>query len=244
MVVIPTYNERDNLASLVPKVLRLGPNFRVLVVDDDSPDGTGEVADQLAAACPGRVTVLHRPEKKGIGPAYVAGFRAALAEDAAYVAEMDADHSHDPDDLPRLVAAASTHDLALGSRYVKGGSTRGWPVHRQIISRLGGLYARAVLRVPIADLTGGFKVFPRETLASLPLEAIRSDGYGFQIETTYRVIKAGGRVAELPIVFTDRVAGASKLSRRIVLEAMLMVWRLRFERPRSRKDLAGHTSDT
>ncbi len=229
-VVIPTFNERENLISLVPKVLRLGPGYRVLVVDDNSPDGTGEVADQLAADFPGRVRVLHRPDKQGIGPAYIAGFRAALEDDPAYIAEMDADHSHDPDDLPRLVLAAGTHDLALGSRYVRGGSTRGWPLHRRLISRLGGLYARAVLRVPIADLTGGFKVFPRDTLASLNLDDIRSDGYGFQIETTYRVLRAGGRVAELPIVFTDRVAGASKLSRRIVLEATTMVWRLRFER--------------
>lgn len=229
-VVIPTYNERENLASLVPEVLRLGPGYRVLVVDDNSPDGTGQVADQIAAAHPGRVRVLHRAEKQGIGPAYVAGFRAALADETAYIAEMDADHSHDPEDLPRLVAAAATHDLALGSRYVQGGSTRGWPLHRRLISRLGGLYARAVLQVPIADLTGGFKVFPRDTLASLDLDAIRSDGYGFQIETTYRVLQAGGRVAELPIIFTDRVAGASKLSRRIVLEATVVVWRLRLER--------------
>lgn len=242
-VVIPTFNERENLASLVPKVLRLGLGYRVVVVDDNSPDGTGEVADQLAAAFPGRVRVLHRPEKQGIGPAYVAGFRAALADETAFIAEMDADHSHDPEDLPRLVAAAGTHDLALGSRYVRGGSTHGWPLHRRLISRLGGLYARTVLRVPIADLTGGYKVFPRDTLASLDLDAIRSDGYGFQIETTYRVLQAGGRVAELPITFTDRVAGASKLSRRIVLEATIVVWRLRLEGISRKKHRVGIASN-
>ena len=230
VVVIPTYNERENLRTLLPRVLALGERYRVVVVDDGSPDGTGAVADALAAAHPGRIRVLHRPGKAGIGPAYVAGFRAALASDAAYVAAMDADHSHDPADLPELVARATEHDLVLGSRYVPGGGTRGWPLHRRLISRWGGRYARGVLGVPIADLTGGFKVFRRETLAGLDLEALRSDGYGFQIETTYRVLQRGGRVAEVPIIFTDRVAGASKLSRRIVVEAMLLVWRLRFER--------------
>ena len=231
-VLIPTFNERENLRSLVPRLLALGAAFRVIVIDDNSPDGTGQVADTLAAEYPGRVQVLHRPTKEGIGPAYIAGFRAALASDAALIAEMDADHSHDPADLPRLIAATATHDLVLGSRYVPGGRTIGWPLHRRLISRLGGRYARLVLGVPIQDLTGGFKVFRRETLAGLDLDRVRSDGYGFQIETTYRVLQAGGRVAEIPIVFTDRVAGASKLSRRIVLEAVVMVWRLRFERSR------------
>jgi len=230
VVVIPTYNERENLPSLVPKILALGDAYRVLVVDDNSPDGTGPLADDLARAHPGRVRVLHRPAKAGIGPAYVAGFRAALASDAALVAAMDADHSHDPADLPRLVAAAAAADLVLGSRYVPGGGTRGWPLPRRLLSRLGGVYARRVLGVPVADLTGGFKVFRRATLAGLDLDAVRADGYGFQIETTYRVLRRGGRVAEVPIVFTDRVAGASKLSRRIILEAALLVWRLRLQR--------------
>ena len=242
LVVIPTYNERDNLRELVPRVLAIGPAYRVLVVDDNSPDGTGAVAEGLAAEYPDRVRVLHRPQKRGIGPAYVAGFRVALATDAALVVEMDADLSHNPHDLPPLVAAAADHDLVLGSRYVPGGGTRGWPWYRRLISRLGCRYARRVLGVPVHDLTGGFKVFRRETLAALDLDAIRSDGYGFQIETTYRVLMAGGRVVEVPILFTDRVAGASKLSRRIVFEAVVMVWRLRLARPRH-PGVALHAAD-
>ena len=233
VVVVPTYNERDNLGRLVPAVLALGPSYRVIVVDDASPDGTGELADELAAAHPGRVRVLHRPAKRGIGPAYIAGFRAALADGADLIAQMDADLSHDPADLPRLVAAAADNDLVLGSRYVPGGGTVGWPLGRRLLSRLGGRYARAVLGVPIADLTGGFKVWRRATLAALDLGAIRADGYGFQIETTYRALRIGARVAELPIVFADRVAGASKLSRPIVLEAAVVVWRLRAGGPRA-----------
>ena len=229
VVVIPTYNERENLGSVVTDVLALGETYRVIVVDDASPDGTGELADELAATHPGRVRVLHRPAKRGIGPAYAAGFRAALGDNADLIAQMDADRSHDPADLPRLVAAAAGSDLVLGSRYVPGGGTVGWPLGRRLLSRLGGRYARAVLGVPIADLTGGFKVWRRGTLAALDLAGVRADGYGFQIETTYRALRQGARVTELPIVFADRVAGASKLSRRIVLEAAIVVWRLRFE---------------
>jgi dolichol-phosphate mannosyltransferase len=229
-VVIPTYNERENIRTLIPAILGLGPHYRVLVVDDGSPDGTGAVADDLAAAHPERVHVVHRPRKAGIGPAYVAGFRAALAGDAALIAQMDADLSHDPADLARLVAATETADLALGSRYVPGGRTVGWPLYRRLLSRAGGRYARAVLGVFVTDLTGGFKVFRRDALAALDLDAIRSDGYAFQIETTYRLLKDGFRVTETPIAFTDRVAGASKLSRRIVFEAILVVWKLRLDR--------------
>lgn len=230
VVVIPTYNERENLSTLVPKVLALGDAYRVLVVDDNSPDGTGNVADTLAQIGAGRVSVIHRGRKEGIGPAYVAGFGVALAEGADLIVEMDADHSHDPAALPGMVAASRTADLVLGSRYVPGGRTVGWPLHRRVISRLGGIYARLVLGVPIADLTGGYKVFTRAALERLDLEGLRSDGYCFQIETTYRLLKQGGRVVEVPITFTDRVAGASKLSRRIVLEAIFVVWRLRLER--------------
>jgi dolichol-phosphate mannosyltransferase len=229
-VVIPTFNERENLRSLIPRLLALGPAYRIVVVDDSSPDGTGALADQLAAEHPGRVQVLHRPKKEGIGPAYVAGFRTALAGDAALIAEMDADHSHDPADLVRLVAAAERADVVLGSRYVPGGRTVGWPRHRRLLSRFGGLYAGTILGVPIADLTSGFKVFRRAALEALDLDAIRSDGYAFQIETTYRLLKHGFTVVEVPIVFSDRVAGASKLSRRIVFEAMLVVWKLRLAR--------------
>ena len=233
-VVIPTYNERDNLRTLVPRILALGSAYGVVVVDDASPDGTGEVADALAAANPGRVRVLHRPGKAGIGPAYAAGFRVALALGTPLVAQMDADLSHDPLALPRLVAATADHDLVLGSRYAPGGATVGWPRRRLLLSRLGGWYAQAVLGAPIRDLTGGFKVFRRAALSALDLDAVRSDGYGFQIETTWRVLRAGGRVIEVPITFHDRVAGASKLSRRIVLEALIVVWRLRLERLRRR----------
>ncbi|MGH2561321.1 MAG: polyprenol monophosphomannose synthase [Thermomicrobiales bacterium] len=231
-VVIPTYNERENLQTLVPTVLDLGPGYRVIVVDDSSPDGTGEIADDLGRRFPGRVEVLHRPRKEGIGRAYVAGFGPALATETDLIAQMDADHSHAPADLARLVQRAPDADLVLGSRYVAGGSTRGWPLHRRLISRFSGLYARLVLGVPIADLTGGFKVYRRETLAALDLATIQSDGYVFQIETTYRTLRSGYRVVEEPITFVDRQAGKSKLSRRIVLEAMVMVWRLRLERRR------------
>ncbi len=229
-VVIPTYNERENLQTLIPDVLGLGPTYRVIVVDDSSPDGTGQIADDLARRFPGRVEVLHRPRKEGIGRAYVAGFDPALAGDADLIAQMDADHSHAPADLARLVQRAQDADLVLGSRYVAGGSTRGWAFQRRLISRFGGLYARLVLGVPSADLTGGFKVYRRETLAALDLASIQSDGYVFQIETTYRTLRSGFRVVEEPITFVDRRAGKSKLSRRIVLEAMMMVWRLRWER--------------
>ena len=238
VVVIPTYNERDNLATCVNGVLGQGDEYRVVVVDDNSPDGTGLVADGLAAEHPDRVEVLHRPIKAGLGPAYVAGLRAALETEAELVATMDADLSHDPADLPRLVTAAAAYDLTLGSRYAAGGGTQGWPLHRRLLSRLGGRYAAAVLGAPIADLTSGFKLFRRETLAAVDLDSICSDGYVFNIEITYRAMRRGCRVTEVPILFTDRVAGRSKLSRWIMLEAMIVVWRLRFAdrrpaRPRS-----------
>lgn len=230
VVVVPTYNERENVQRLLPQLLALGPSVGVVVVDDNSPDGTGAVLDRYAVANPGRVTVLHRSQKQGIGPAYIAGFAHALAGNAPLIAQMDADLSHDPADLLRLVAAAGAADLVLGSRYAPGGSTEGWPLARRLISRLGGRYARAVLDVPIADLTGGFKVYRRRVLEEIGLAGLRSDGYVFQIETTYRAVRRGFTVVEVPIRFTDRVAGKSKLSRRIVVEAMLVVWRLRFDR--------------
>ena len=229
-VVIPTYNERENLASLVPPLLERNPTYRAVIVDDNSPDGTGKLADRLAADFPGRISVVHRLQKQGIGPAYVAGFRKSLRSECEFIATMDADHSHNPDDLPRLVKRGEEADLVLGSRYVPGGSTHGWPAHRKLISRLGGTYARIVLGLSIADLTGGFKVYKRQTLEALDFDSIRSDGYAFQIETTYETVKSGFCVVEEPITFTDRYAGKSKLSRMIVLEAMLVVWRLRFER--------------
>ena len=242
VVVIPTYNERDNLETLVTRLLGLDPGYRVLVVDDGSPDGTGEIADALAAGSRGRVGVLHRPAKAGIGPAYVAGFGVALGNGAPLVAQMDADLSHDPAALATLVAGAASHDLVLGSRYVPGGATVGWPPRRLLLSRFGGWYARAVLGFPVHDPTGGFKVFRREALAALPLDDLRTDGYSFQIETTWRVWRGGGRVLEVPITFIDRVAGASKLSRGIVIEAALVVWRLRWDGRRARRPGRRHAS--
>jgi len=229
-VVVPTYNEHDNIQRLVEGILGLGPNFEIIIVDDNSPDGTGQIADLLALQYGERIQVIHRAAKAGIGRAYLAGFALALERPNDLIAQMDADLSHDPADLANLVAAATSADLVLGSRYVTGGETRGWPGYRKVISRFGGIYARKVLGAPISDLTGGFKVYRRAVLANIGLADVRSDGYVFQIETTYRAIKRGHTVVEVPIVFADRIAGKSKLSRRIVFEAMIVVWRLRFDR--------------
>jgi dolichol-phosphate mannosyltransferase len=230
VVCLPTYNERDNLERVVRELARVFAQHdlegRVLVIDDASPDGTGELADRLAAElrC---VEVLHRACKEGLGPAYIAGFRRALALGADLVLEMDADLSHDPDDLPRLVAATGEAELAIGSRYVAGGGTRNWGIGRRLVSRAGCLYARGVLGLRVADLTGGFKCFRREALERLPLEEIGSKGYAFQIETTFRVARLGLRIVEVPIVFSERRAGGSKMSKAIVFEALWKVVALR-----------------
>ena len=228
-VVIPTYNEYENIDSLVEEVLTLVPAPQVLIVDDSSPDGTGELADQLAREHPERVLVLHRKEKEGLGRAYVAGLQRALELGASHIAQMDADHSHRPSDLQVMidVARETGADLVLGSRYIAGGRTVGWPWHRKLVSRAGGLYAGVILGVPVRDLTGGFKLWTSETLRDIELDNIHSDGYSFQIETTYRALRRKHTVEQVPITFTDRVAGASKLSRRVVIEAALMVWPLR-----------------
>ncbi len=229
LVVIPTYNERENLPEIVDQVLGLGACYDVLVVDDDSPDGTGAIADDLAARHPGRVDVLHRTAKEGLGRAYIAGFQRALASGAPVIAQMDADLSHRPEDLEVMVAALTDDiDLVLGSRYIAGGATEGWPWHRKLVSRAGGLYAGRVLGMPIRDLTGGFKVWRRELLEAIDLPHITSDGYSFQIETTYRAARHGARIAQVPIVFHDRVAGKSKISRAVVFEAAIKVWQFRF----------------
>ena len=233
VVVIPTYNERPNIGEVVRGVLAQGPHYRILIVDDDSPDGTGQLADALAASQPDRIEVIHRPAKRGLGPAYHAGFQRALELEPDLIAQMDADLSHDAAALPRLVAAAAEADLVIGSRYVPGGGTSGWPLWRRLLSRLGGRYARAVLGVPVNDLTGGFKVWRHSTLQGVAPGQLRSDGYAFTIEATWRALQRGATVTEVPIVFTDRVAGASKLSRRIVLEAALLVWKLRWEARRT-----------
>jgi len=199
---------------------------RVLVIDDNSPDGTGELADALAAELD-YVTVLHRPSKEGLGPAYLAGFRRALADGAELVLEMDCDFSHDPNDVPRLIEAAADADVVLGSRYVAGGGVRNWGLLRRFISAGGSWYARVVLGANVRDLTGGFKCYRRAVLEAIDLDAIHSKGYAFQIETTYRALRAGFRVTEIPITFVDREAGGSKMSRSIVLEAIWKVPALR-----------------
>ncbi len=225
-VVIPTYNEADNLEPLIAAVLGASPQGTgILVVDDASPDGTGRLADSLAAA-DARIAVLHRPGKEGLGPAYVAGHQRALELGAERVVQMDADFSHDPVDVPRLIAATEGEggaDLVLGSRYVAGGGTVDWGVGRQVISRWGSTYARFWLGIPTKDLTGGFKCFRREVLETIRLDTVGALGYAFQVETTYRACLAGFRVVEIPIVFKDRRVGESKMSRSIVAEAALAV---------------------
>jgi len=226
-VCLPTYNERENLEPMLRTLVAvLGPDDRVLVIDDNSPDGTGELADRLAAELDA-VEVLHRPRKEGLGPAYLAGFRRALETDAELIVEMDCDFSHDPQDVPRLVAAAADADLVLGSRYVPGGGVENWGAVRRAISWGGSLYARLVLGIPVRDLTGGFKCFRRAVLEATPLDEVHSRGYAFQIELTYRASRRGFRVVEIPIRFLDRVVGGSKMSRAIVLEAIWKVPLLR-----------------
>jgi dolichol-phosphate mannosyltransferase len=227
LVCIPTYNERDNIEPITRAVLAADPRVDVLVVDDNSPDGTGQLADAIAAREP-RVRVLHREKKQGLGRAYLHAFRWALAEGYTFVLEMDADFSHDPRYLPRMLDAAERGaDLVLGSRYVPGGGTVNWGVGRRAISRGGSLYARSILGVRVRDLTGGFKCFHRRVLEALDLDDVQSTGYAFQIELTYRALKKGFRVEEIPIVFEDRRVGHSKMSRRIFVEALTMVWKLR-----------------
>ncbi len=229
-VTLPTYNESENITRMLETLMdvfeRADIDGHVLVVDDGSPDGTGEIADQMAAANP-RIHVLHRTSKDGIGPAYRAGFRYALDAGAQLIVEMDCDFSHDPDALPSLIAAAEDADLVLGSRYVEGGGTRKWGWTRRMISRGGCLYAKTILNVPVNDLTGGFKCFRRAVLEAIPLDQVHAAGYGFQIEMTYRALLLGFRVTEVPIIFSDRELGESKMSGTIVLEAATLVPRLR-----------------
>jgi dolichol-phosphate mannosyltransferase len=233
-LILPTFDEAENIALIVDAalgVLRTAApeGFRILVVDDDSPDGTGRIADGLAAMHPDEVEVLHRTQRTGLGPAYLAGFDHALGRGAGYVFEMDSDFSHDPADLARLLAAVRDGgaDVALGSRYVPGGAVRDWGVVRRIVSRGGSLYARAVLGLPVHDLTGGFKCFRAEVLAAIDLPTVRAHGYAFQVELTNRAIRSGFRVVEVPITFRDRQRGRSKMSARIALEAMVLVPKLR-----------------
>jgi dolichol-phosphate mannosyltransferase len=232
-LVLPTYNEAPNIDPLVRAALSelrsAAADPRVLVVDDASPDGTGEIADALAAELP-EVEVLHRPGKEGLGRAYVAGFERALAGGAELVLQMDSDFSHDPRDLPRFLAAAAEVDVVLGSRYVAGGGIEDWGRFRRLLSRGGSRYARTVLGVPTRDLTGGFKCWRREALEGIGYRETHADGYGFQIELTYRALRAGYRVREIPIVFTERRAGHSKMTARIAVEAVWKVPALRHRR--------------
>lgn len=237
LVVIPTYDERDNLGPVLSRLHAAVPDADVLVVDDASPDGTGDLADEMAAA-DGRVRVLHRCEKAGLGAAYLAGFALALRGDHQVVVEMDADGSHAPEDLPALLAALDDADVVLGSRYVPGGEVVNWPVHREWLSRGGNLYSRLALGVPIKDITGGYRVFRRQVLEDLDLTSVASQGYCFQVDMAWRAVQAGFRVREVPITFTERERGTSKMSGAIVGEALWRVTRWGAARlfHRSRRD--------
>lgn len=229
LVVVPTYNERENLPSLVQRLLSLPRPVDVLVVDDNSPDGTGKLADQLAAEHP-RTHVLHRDQKAGLGRAYLAGFQWALERDYEFVLEMDADLSHNPDDVPRLIAAAEQGAAcALGSRYLGGIRIINWPLTRLMLSKFAAIYVRLVTGMPVCDPTGGFKCFTRAALLALRLDEIQSNGYSFQIELNHRLWRQGHSIVEVPIVFSERLQGRSKMSGRIVREALLMVWKLWFQ---------------
>jgi dolichol-phosphate mannosyltransferase len=228
LVVIPTYNERRNLPLLVPQILQQDPRLDLLVVDDNSPDGTGQLADELAAA-DGRVHVLHRPEKAGLGKAYIAGFRWALERGYDFIIEMDADFSHDPKYLAPLLRAIEDADLVIGSRYHAGVNVINWPISRLLLSLGANQYARWITGLPLTDSTGGFKCFRRRVLESIELERVRSNGYSFQIEMSFRAWRKGFRLSEIPIVFTDRIEGQSKMNKRIVREAVWMVWWLRLQ---------------
>lgn len=231
LIIIPTYNEKENLGPLLEAIYEIRPDIHVLVVDDNSPDGTGQLLAEWAEApqYEGRLFLLRRAGKLGLGTAYIAGFRWALARSYRRILEMDADFSHNPRYLPDLLAAAEEADLVLGSRYVPGGGVKNWGFWRRFLSRGGSLYARVLLGLPYQDLTGGFKCFRREVLETLDLGAVRSNGYSFQIELTYRAHCKGFKIKEVPIVFEDREVGKSKMSKHIFLEAVLMVWKLRME---------------
>jgi dolichol-phosphate mannosyltransferase len=228
LVIIPTYNERENVAKIIEAVLAQDPRISVLIVDDGSPDGTGDIVDQIGATNP-RVNALHREKKMGLGTAYLAGFKWALERDFAFVFEMDADFSHDPAHLPQFLTQIQDADLVLGSRY-RGGKVTvvNWPMSRLMLSYSANVYARMVTGLQLWDSTGGFKCFRRKVLESIDLGDVRSNGYAFQIEVSFRAWKKGFRIAEIPIVFTDRTEGESKMSKRIVREAIWMVWRLRW----------------
>lgn len=228
LVIVPTFNERENIERLIATVLAQDASLEILVVDDGSPDGTGQIVDRIAAGNP-RVHATHRPRKMGLGTAYLTGFHWALARDYAYVFEMDADFSHDPAHLPQFLDAIQAADLVLGSRYRNGRVTVvNWPMTRLLLSYCANIYARIVTGLQLGDATGGFKCFRRSVLEAIPLDEVRSNGYAFQIEMSFRAIRKGFRITEIPIVFVDRTDGVSKMSRHIIREAIWMVWRLRW----------------
>ncbi len=228
LVIVPTYNERENINPLADRILALPGSVELLVVDDNSPDGTGKLADELVAKHP-RIHVLHRKEKNGLGRAYLAGFQWALERDYEYILEMDGDFSHNPDDISRFLDAAKDADLVLGSRYCNGIRVINWPLNRLVLSMGAGVYVRTITGMPFSDPTGGFKCFHRRALESLNLDAVHSNGYSFQIELSHKVWRQGMRISEVPIIFTDRFLGSSKMSGGIVWEALLVVWRLWFQ---------------
>ena len=239
LVIVPTYNERENLPPLTQRLLKLPVPVDVLVVDGNSPDGTGALADELAAKCPA-IHVLHQPEKNGLGRAYIAGFKWALERKYEFMFEMDGDVSHNPDDIPAFLAAAQEADLVLGSRYVNGIRIMNWPLSRLMLSKCAATYVRVITGMPFTDPTGGYKCFRRRALQAINLEEIGSNGYSFQIEMTHRLWRQGMKVVEVPIIFTERVHGQSKITARIIREAIPMVWRLWFQnglrrRPRVQK---------
>jgi dolichol-phosphate mannosyltransferase len=225
LVIVPTYNERENLPQLVEQLMRQ-PNLRLLVVDDHSPDGTGDVADSLAGRHPGRLEVLHRSGRRGLGRSCLDGFRTAVGETVDVVCQMDADLSHDPAELPALIAAAAEADLVIGSRYVAGGAIVNWPRRRLLLSRFANLYSRTIMRVGVRDCTSGYRCWRRAALGGLPLDHIRSEGYSFLIETLYMAVRGGARIAEVPITFVERRLGESKLSGAILVESVITPWRL------------------
>jgi dolichol-phosphate mannosyltransferase len=223
LIIVPTYNERENLPRMAEKLLSLSGSVDILVVDDNSPDGTGKIADELAAKHP-QIHVLHRMDKDGLGRAYIAGFKWALESNYEFIFEMDCDFSHDPDEIPNFLKAAQKADLVLGSRYTGGVRVLNWPLKRLLLSRCAGVYVWLITGMPFTDPTGGYKCFRRSALQAVHLEAVKSNGYSFQIEMTHRLWREGFTVAEVPITFADRVEGTSKLSRDIVIEAFWMVW--------------------
>lgn len=246
LVIVPTYDERDNLPGILDRALAAVPDsVHVLVVDDNSPDGTGEVADEIALYSP-RVHVLHRQAKGGLGPAYLAGFRWAIEQGFDAVVEMDADGSHAPEDLPRLIAGLETNDIVLGSRWAPDGRVENWPLHRELLSRGGNAYARMALGLPVSDATGGFRAIRTETLRRIEVDGIASQGYCFQIDLLWRALRAGASVLEIPITFSDRKHGRSKMSGRIVVEALVRVtqWSIARRFHSARDIVLKHASDS